>query len=369
MVSALLAATQMAHAAKGNFTIKANLKNFGDSIVAFIPQGDDYKRDTIIAKNDKFTATFDIKEPAQIYLLSMRTLHRLERKQIDLIAIPNETAELTGDATTRFDIAGSAFYKQYQELHKVIEQAETPIKELGEALSKRLQAGEDRNKVMDEYEEKSVELEKKEHEMLTQFIKTHADWEASAVAIAHMSGEKREDAVAHLSNRVKAGRMKAFYEKQVKDYKDRMEAEKKVKTAQASGAVAPTFTLNDINGKPLSLASLQGKYVVLDFWGSWCIWCIRGIPEMKNYYQKYAGKFEILGIDCNDTEAKWKEAVKKHEMPWLHVYNPRDSKVLSDYAIQGFPTKIIVGPDGKIVKTFVGEDPSFYQYLDELFGK
>lgn len=222
---------------------------------------------------------------------------------------------------------------------------------------------------MDEYEEKSVELEKKEHEMLTQFIKTHADWEASAVAIAHMSGEKREDAVALLSNRVKAGRMKAFYEKQVKDYKDRMEAEKKAKTAQASGAVAPTFTLNDINGKPLSLASLQGKYVVLDFWGSWCIWCIRGIPEMKNYYQKYAGKFEILGIDCNDTEAKWKEAVKKHEMPWLHVYNPRDSKVLSDYAIQGFPTKIIVGPDGKIVKTFVGEDPSFYQYLDELFGK
>ena len=259
MVSALLAATQMAHAAKGNFTIKANLKNFGDSIVAFIPQGDDYKRDTIIAKNDKFTATFDIKEPAQIYLLSMRTLHRLERKQIDLIAIPNETAELTGDATTRFDIAGSAFYKQYQELHKVIEQAETPIKELGEALSKRLQAGEDRNKVMDEYEEKSVELEKKEHEMLTQFIKTHADWEASAVAIAHMSGEKREDAVALLSNRVKASRMKAFYEKQVKDYKDRMEAEKKAKTAQASGAVAPTFTLNDINGKPLSLASLQGK--------------------------------------------------------------------------------------------------------------
>ena len=83
MVSALLAATQMAHAANGNFTIKANLKNFGDSIVAFIPQGDDYKRDTIIAKNDKFTATFDIKEPALIYLLSMRTLHRLERKQID----------------------------------------------------------------------------------------------------------------------------------------------------------------------------------------------------------------------------------------------------------------------------------------------
>ena len=136
---------------------------------------------------------------------------------------------------------------------------------------------------------------------------------------------------------------------------------------EADGAIAPDFTLNDLSGKPLTLSSLRGKYVILDFWGSWCVWCIKGIPQMKEYYQKYAGKFEILGIDCNDTEAKWKAAVEKYEMPWLHVYNPRDSKVLEQYEIQGFPTKIIVGPDGNIVKTIIGEDPAFYTFLDELF--
>ena len=130
---------------------------------------------------------------------------------------------------------------------------------------------------------------------------------------------------------------------------------------------APDFTLNDINGKPLTLKSLRGKYVILDFWGSWCPWCIKGFPEMKNYYEKYKGKFEILGIDCNDTEDKWKAAVEEYELPWLHVYNPSDSEVLEQYAIQGFPTKIIVGPDGKIVKTIIGEDPAFYTLLDELF--
>ena len=134
-----------------------------------------------------------------------------------------------------------------------------------------------------------------------------------------------------------------------------------------SSNLAPDFTLNDLSGKPLTLSSLRGKYVILDFWGSWCVWCIKGIPQMKEYYQKYAGKFEILGIDCNDTEAKWKAAVEKYEMPWLHVYNPRDSKVLEQYEIQGFPTKIIVGPDGNIVKTIIGEDPAFYTFLDELF--
>jgi len=136
---------------------------------------------------------------------------------------------------------------------------------------------------------------------------------------------------------------------------------------EADGALAPDFTLNDLSGKPLTLSSLRGKYVILDFWGSWCVWCIRGIPKMKEYYQKYAGKFEILGIDCNDPEEKWKAAVEKYELPWLHVYNPRDSKVLEQYEIQGFPTKIIVGPDGKVVKTIIGEDPAFYTFLDQLF--
>lgn len=137
----------------------------------------------------------------------------------------------------------------------------------------------------------------------------------------------------------------------------------------SSSDMAPDFTLNDLNGKPLTLSSLRGKYVILDFWGSWCGWCIKGMPKMKEYYQKYAGKFEILGIDCNDTEAKWKAAVEKYELPWLHVYNTRDSKVLEHYQIEGFPTKIIVGPDGKIVKTIIGEDPAFYTLLDQLFGK
>ncbi|MGM9711866.1 MAG: peroxiredoxin family protein, partial [Prevotella sp.] len=131
----------------------------------------------------------------------------------------------------------------------------------------------------------------------------------------------------------------------------------------------PDFTLNDINGKPLSLSSLRGKHVVLDFWGSWCGWCIKGMPQMKEYYAKYKDKLEILGIDCNDTEEKWKAAVAKHELPWLHVYNPRGSQddVCSKYGIRGFPTKILVGPDGKIVKTVVGEDPEFYTLLDSLF--
>ncbi len=139
--------------------------------------------------------------------------------------------------------------------------------------------------------------------------------------------------------------------------------------AETDQALAPDFTLNDLNGKPLTLSSLRGKPVILDFWGSWCVWCVRGVPKMKEYYKKYEGKFEILGIDCNESESEWKAAVKELALPWLHVYCPKESTLYRDYQIQGFPTKVIIDAEGKLVQTIIGEDPAFYELLDKMFGE
>ena len=142
-----------------------------------------------------------------------------------------------------------------------------------------------------------------------------------------------------------------------------------LETAAADTDLAPDFELPDLQGNPLKLSSLQGKYVVLDFWGSWCIWCIRGIPHMKEAYAKYKDKMEILGIDCRDTEDKWKAAVDEHQMPWLQVRCSDEQlpTIGGQYNIEGFPTKVVIDPEGKIVKVIVGEDPAFYTFLDELF--
>ena len=102
------------------------------------------------------------------------------------------------------------------------------------------------------------------------------------------------------------------------------------------------------------------------------IWTANNIrkhpSKMKEYYEKYKGKFEIIGVDCRDTQQKWKDAVAKYALPWLHVFNPDDSSVTTNYGVQGYPTTVVISPDGKIVKTFTGEDPAFYQLLDKLFG-
>ena len=197
------------------------------------------------------------------------------------------------------------------------------------------------------------------------YIRQHPDEDVS-VYLAAQTGTYMEEALGLLSDKAKNGILGGFYQ-----YMDAMmQKEKALEEAEAKikeGAEAPDFTLNDLQGKPLALSSLRGKYVVLDFWGSWCGWCIKGIPDMKKYYEKYKGKMEILGIDCRDTEEKWKAAVEKHELPWLHVRNEGNPDVSILYAIQGYPTKIVVDPEGKIAKIVVGEDPAFYEYLDELF--
>ena len=132
--------------------------------------------------------------------------------------------------------------------------------------------------------------------------------------------------------------------------------------------LAPNFTLPDPEGKMVSLDQFRGKWVILDFWGSWCGWCIKGIPELKEAYDKYKGRLEVIGIDCRDDREDWLEAIKKYDLPWVHVYNDMENNDSADrvdraYGIQGFPTKIIINPEGYVKKIVVGEAPSFYTLL------
>ena len=193
-------------------------------------------------------------------------------------------------------------------------------------------------------------------------------------AVLFLSGEYSVDNIYNgISQSMKQGRVGKFLKSRI-DHAEKMRAiqeseeqEEMSRINAMNGTLAKDFTLNDLDGNPLSLSSLRGKYVVLDFWGSWCGWCIKGFPDMKKYYQKYKGKLEILGIDCNDSDEAWRAAVKKHGLPWLHVYNPKESSLVNDYNVPGFPTKIVIDPAGKIIKVIVGEDPEFYTYLDGLF--
>ena len=210
------------------------------------------------------------------------------------------------------------------------------------------------------------ELEKRAASRCLEYIRQHPDDDLSIYLLSSLGQKNAKELLPLIGEKAQSGIMAPVYQAMdnaLQEQKAREEARKNM----VEGVTAPDFTLKDLQGKDLTLSSLRGKYVVLDFWGSWCGWCIKGIPDMKKYYEKYKDRMEILGVDCNDTEEKWKAAVEKHELPWLHVRNTDEADITVKYGIQGYPTKIVIDPEGKVAKIVVGEDPAFYKYLDELF--
>ncbi len=373
--AALVLSASAAMAQSGAFQVKANLKNFGDTVIVF--KGRDAKNDTVLAKKDKFTYSTTLDKVKDLIFATPGAFRGTDRTMCQIVAVPGEKAELVGDVKSRFDITGSAFYKQYHVLDLMKEDSQKKMIALNDSLNKLMENGAKQDDIYKIYSEKMPALRKEQMDKYYAYVGQHANEEATATLVPEFESiEEMEKAAGMLSDAVKNGRMKEYYQPVIDKAKAQKQAEEEAAKKQAAGVEAPDFTLKDIEGNDFTLSSLRGKYVILDFWGSWCGWCIEGMPQMKEYYKKYAGKFEIVGVDCNDTEQKWKDAVKKHELPWTHVYNKRAQSqeemagnVLGMYGVQGFPTKIVISPEGKIVKTIVGEDPAFYTLLDELFGK
>lgn len=139
--------------------------------------------------------------------------------------------------------------------------------------------------------------------------------------------------------------------------------------ATAIGKLAPEIiSTNTYSGKPFDLSSLRGKYTVVDFWGTWCMPCVEGMPMMKEYLEKYKDKMNIVGIaQESDDGTMWKKFLAKQTgYNWYQILNRPDNDFVLKYSVAGYPTKIIIDPEGKIVARFVGEDDAIYNKLDEL---
>jgi len=128
-----------------------------------------------------------------------------------------------------------------------------------------------------------------------------------------------------------------------------------------TGAKATDFTQNDLNDKPFTLSSLRGKYVLVDFWASWCGPCRAENPNVVKAYNELKGKnFEIVGVslDYPGGKAAWEAAVKKDGLPWIQVSDLKGWKneVAVMYGINSVPQNLLIDPQGMIIaKNLRGE--------------
>ena len=136
----------------------------------------------------------------------------------------------------------------------------------------------------------------------------------------------------------------------------------------AIGKAAPEFALPDTKGNMVRLSSFKGKYVLLDFWASWCGPCRQESPTVVNAYNKYKGKkFDILSVSLDDNKDKWLHAIEKDGLLWKHVSDLKawESSVVRLYQVEGIPATFLLDPNGVVIARDLRGD-QLEQTLEEL---
>lgn len=210
---------------------------------------------------------------------------------------------------------------------------------------------------MDRVENEFDELDKaKKDDVYLKFLKTKQNSPVALYVLENYAGyDINPDEIAPLFNQLS----KSIKESASgKSYNERIEAARKT----AVGAMAMDFTQNDTLDKPVSLKDFRGKYVLVDFWASWCGPCRAENPNVVKAFNKYKDKnFTVLGISLDQPDAKqaWLDAIHKDELTWTHVSDLKfwDNAVAKQYGIRAIPQNFLIDPSGKIIaKNIRGEE-------------
>jgi peroxiredoxin len=151
----------------------------------------------------------------------------------------------------------------------------------------------------------------------------------------------------------------------VREIDYRMEAD----IVNRSGHMAPLFTAPDTLGHLVSLSDFKGKYVLVDFWASWCGACRDLNPILRDMYEKCRDRnFTILSVSLDANRGAWLGAVRKDQLPWTQLLDQNDSvvSIYKRYHVVGIPANFLINPDGVIIGVNIGDLPTLESKLTDL---
>jgi len=221
------------------------------------------------------------------------------------------------------------------------------------------------------YYKTSTRIYEDSNKIQDQFIKDYPNSHLSMYFLTSKINSVNIDVLQTEFNRLGKEYKSGYYGRMIAD---------KIKSVEATnvGKTAIPFSKKDINGETVSLETLKGKYVLLDFWGSWCGPCRASHPHLKSLYSKYKEKgFEIVGIAYEQgktleaNKEKWKRAVADDGISWIQVLNNEDvdkMDVVKEYGVSAFPTKVLLDRDGKVLARYVGESAELDKVLEKIFA-
>lgn len=365
--------TAQAQVAK-KFSLAGNIANApAGKVFLYYHTGTETKRDSTLLRNGAFQFTGSLAEPVMATLVigdGRRSSD--DPNSTNIFLEPAAVMQLAASYGNLINAAvkGAALQSQYQLFRAAQQKISTRWKQVMDTLSainrrSNFAFQETKAWVLSPYHAEMEELE-------YDFIKKYPNSYVTAYLL-QFSRNYSLDSIRKWYAAFPAPVKNSMYGKQIAT---RLEESKK----GAPGTMAAGFTATDINKQPISLSDFKGKYVLLDFWASWCLPCRKLNPHLKELYAKYKDKgFEVIGVSDDDRNPQaWLDAVKKDGLPWKQVLRGMKMEMVKDrpvfdrtndisylYNIHSLPTQVLIDRNGKVVARYGGEGGEPHEALDK----
>jgi len=331
---------------KDNFEIDGTFKNTGADKKVYLFGLDNGKMVAVDSTNlsEKGEFKFIRKTPSVDFFRVTMGNHEfmIIAKNGDKIMLESDFA----DKNLAYKVSGANEVDKLSELNTIRSNFSKQIEEIQKDFDAKVAAEpQNRAAILEEMKPKYESYVQQLNSNILKFAKDNKGTLASFYAMSTLNPQEFEAELVKYSDEVKS-QIKG--NATVDSFVKQMAV---LKTVQV-GQPAPVFAMNNVDGKPISLSDYKGKYVLLDFWASWCQPCRQENPNIVKVYNQYKNKnFDILGISLDTDKAAWLAAIKADGLTWNHVSELKDfnGNTVRKYQIQAIPSSFLIDPAGNII--------------------